>query len=342
MAWRAALDRHGALAGTPLDDLVHTASLRRSHHAHRLAMVARSHEQLAAHLDGFLRQEDEKGRSVGVRARGGPRRLVFVYSGHGAQWPGMARDLFDEEPVFRAAFERCDEQLQRLGAPSLRDAILADPAHSRLADTEVAQPVLFAMQTALTALLGDWGLSPAAVIGHSVGEVAAAHAAGSLSLYDAARIVFHRGRLMQRATGGGGMAQVELGEADARSLVAPLGGRVVVAAINGPRATVLSGDPPALDAVLGELAERGVSVRRLDVRYAFHSPQMAPFADELRAALGGLEPMDITVPFFSTVDATTVAGRSLHAGYWARNVVEPVRFAESVTALLAGSDVDFV
>jgi acyl transferase domain-containing protein/acyl carrier protein len=341
-AWRRAFDEGGILAGTALDDLACTASLRRSHHAHRLALVARSGNQLATHLDGFLRGDEGEGRSAAVRTRGGPSRLVFVYSGQGAQWPGMACDLLQDEPVFRAAFEQCDEHFRQLGAPSLRDSLLADADRSRLADTEVAQPVSFAVQTALTALLRDWGFSPSAVIGHSVGEVAAAHAAGALSLGDAVRIVFHRGRLMQRATDAGRMAQVELGEEEARAFVAPFAERLTIGAINGPRATVLSGDPAALDEALGQLAARGISARRLDVRYAFHSAQMTPFASELQVELRGLTPTDASVPFFSTVNPGIVAGRTLRADYWVRNVVEPVRFSAGVTALLAEGDANIV
>ena len=245
----------------------------------------------------------------------------------------MGRELLAEEPVFETVFARCDELLRKYGLPSIRDELMADESGSRLDDTEIAQPAIFALQVALATLWSSWGFEPRAVVGHSVGEIAAAHVAGGLSLEDAARVVAHRGRLMQAATGLGRMVSVALSQAGAAAAISGLEGCVSVAAVNAPESAVLSGETAALEGCVAALESRGVACRWLPVRYAFHSPQMAPYAAALRAELSDLSPRETTIPLFSTVTGERLRGEDLSADYWGRNVVEPVRFAKAVAAI---------
>jgi len=321
-----------SLMRVDLGDVCRTAALRRTHHDHRLAVVARSPEELAARLGAFL--EGERGPGVAAGAAGERRGgLAFVFSGQGPQWHGMGRELLAQEPVFREALERCDALVGSRASWSLLEELRAEEGRSRLDQTEVAQPAIFALQVGLAALWRSWGVVPEVVVGHSIGEVAAAHVAGILDLEDAVHVVVQRGRLMQRATGGGRMASVALGLDEARRAMAGLEDRVSVAAMNAPASTVLSGETASLEALLEGLRTRGVDVRMLRVNYAFHSPQMEPVRAELVAALRGIEPRRGSVPMISTVTGQAVEGPELDASYWGRNIRAPVAFAAAVEAV---------
>ncbi|WP_296554563.1 acyltransferase domain-containing protein, partial [Pigmentiphaga sp.] len=203
----------------------------------------------------------------------------------------------------------------------------------RLGETEIAQPALFAIQVSLAALWASWGIRPDGVVGHSVGEIAALHVAGVLSLADAVRVVCHRGRIMQQATGTGRMAAVDMTAEEGAKLVAPLGDRLTVAAMNGPRSIVLSGEPVALDGVLAALTRQGVHHRMLPVNYAFHSAQMAPFQQALVAQLDKLPSATPTIPVYSTVLGAAAPSQRFDADYFGRNVREPVQLHPAITAM---------
>ncbi len=207
-------------------------------------------------------------------------------------------------------------------------------AAAALERVDVVQPALFAMQVALAALWRSWEIEPAAVVGHSMGEIAAAHVAGALSLEDATAVVCARSRLVrERGSGKGGMALVELTVAEAQSALGRHARVVAVAASNGPRSTILSGERGALEEVLDGLRRKNVWFRTINVDYASHSPQMDPLQGDLRGALRGLTPRDGAVPFFSTVTSRREDGAQLDAAYWARNLRAPVLFADVVQAL---------
>jgi myxalamid-type polyketide synthase MxaE and MxaD len=233
--------------------------------------------------------------------------------------------------VFRDAIERCDAALRPWLGGSLRERQETEP--DALERTELTQPALFALQVGLAEVWRAWGVTPDAVVGHSVGEIAAAWAAGVFPLDEAARIVALRGRTMQPAQGRGKMAAVELPEAEAAAALAGYEDRVCVAAVNSPAASVLAGEPAALEAVLDRLRGQGVTCRMLRVEYAFHSPQMEPYDAELERALAGLAPREARIPFASTVLPGPAAGPELDAAYWRGNVRRPVRFADAVAAL---------
>src|SRR5262249_40724055 len=203
---------------------------------------------------------------------------------------------------------------------ALLDELAQSGADSRLGETEVAQPAIIVLQIALDDLWRSWGIRPDAVVGHSVGEIAAAKIAGVLSLEDAIRIAYQRGRLMQRATGHGKMASVELSEAEAEASILAWGDKLSVAVNNGPTSSVLSGEPAALQVVLAELERRGVRCRMLQVEYASHSVQMGSYQPELVGLLHDLKPRPATIPLISTVTGGPVGGPELDADYWGRNL----------------------
>ena len=312
-----------AVADAPAAAIARAAGQRRSHHAHRLAVVATSAREAGALLDAALAGKRARDL-ITLDGKAAPAcRVAFVFSGQGTQWAGMGRALAAEFPVARAALAQVDAELRRHVAWSLLDELHAEP--SRLADTERAQPAIFAIQVALAALLRSWGIAPHTVVGHSVGEIAAAHVAGILSLADAARVVVHRARLMQRATGHGAMAAIALSEAATRDAIAGDAG-VSIAAINSASDTVIGGAPEAVARVVARLDAAGVTTRALGVPYAFHTAQMDPFTAELVDALRGIEPAAASVAMISTVTGEPIAPRYLHAAYWARNMREPVAF----------------
>jgi acyl transferase domain-containing protein/acyl carrier protein len=318
-----------------LPDVCYTAGARLGHHDHRLAVTGNSPAQLIESLDAFSRGEARPGLSSGRRPAARRRKLVFVFPGQGSQWFGMGRRLLEQEAVFREVIERCDRAMRMYGDWSLLAELAAtDAATSRLNEVDVVQPALFAIQVALAALWRSWGIEPQAVVGHSLGEVAAAYVAGALSLDDAVRVMCHRSRLFKRTVGQGAMAAVDLSIADARSALDGAEDRVSIAVSNGPTATVLSGDPAALAAILDRLQRRDVYCRMVQVDFASHSPQMEPLRADLLQALAGLQPGPASLPIYSTVTGQRGNGPDFDALYWARNMREPVLFSTAVQRLV--------
>ena len=316
-------------------DLCYTASVRRMHFDHRLSLVVHHREELVERLDAFLAGERRPGMLTGRRILGHMPKLVFVFSGQGPQWWGMGRELLEHEPVFRQTIEACDALLRQHADWSLLAELRADEANSRLQETAIAQPAIFALQVALAALWKSWGVKPAAVVGHSVGEIAAAHIAGALRLEDAVRVIFHRGRCMDLASSKGRMLAVGCSMQEAAQAIRGYEDRVSLAAINSPSSATLSGDPQALEEISQSLSAKGLFCQFLRVNYAFHSPQMEPVQDEVLASLEGLDLQPVVLPMISTVTGEPVEDQQLDARYWWRNVREGVRFAEAVDWLIA-------
>lgn len=341
-ALRALAESYGALLSSTdadLHDVCYTASRRRNHYDFRLTLVGSTREDMAERLEAFVNDETRPGMTRGRAMPGRQRRLVFVFPGHGAQWWAMGRELVMSEPVFREALEQCDALLRQHLDWSLLDELLTDESHSRMdADhVEVPQVAIFAVQVALAALWRAWGITPDAVVGHSLGEVAAAYVAGALSLPDAVRLIAHRSRLMQRVAdrtvGQGAMAAVELSMEEAQHLLANYADRLSVAVQNGPTSQVISGDAQALNEVLKQLEQRNVFFRVLRAPGAGHSPQVDPARAELVQLLHDLQPQPTTIPMASTVTGMLNGDSLLDATYWGRNIREPVRFADTIQAL---------
>src|SRR6185312_4366917 len=317
-----------------------TAALRRTHHEHRLAVVGRSRAELAERLEAFAAGEPVVGVAAGRAGRGDRRGIVFAFSGQGPQWSGMGRQLLEAEPVFRDAVERCDEAFRPWLGGSLMEKL--DQVEDALDRTELAQPAIFALQVGLTELWLSWGVIPTAVAGHSVGEIAAAWASGVLTLDEAAQVAAVRGGAMASARRRGGMIAAELGEAEARGLLADLRSSLEIAAVNGPSSVTLGGAPEDLDAAMAELTRRGATGRRLRVDYAFHTAQMEPFDAEVEAALFDLRPRSAAVPLISTVTGGLLEGPEMDGAYWRRNVRQPVRFGDAMASLAAAGHTAFL
>ncbi len=316
-------------------DICYTAGARRSHHEYRLAATGNSASQLADSLETYTHGEVCPGLSSGRKLSDRGRKLVFVFPGQGSQWLGMGRTLLRQEAAFREAIERCDLAMRPHGDWSLLAELSAiDTARSRLNEVDVLQPALFAIQVALAALWRSWGIEPHAVVGHSMGEVAAAHVAGALSLEDAARVICSRSRLVKPTIGRGAMAAVDLSIADARRAIVGCEDSVSIAVSNGPTSTVLSGDPAALETIVSRLQRQDIFCRIIKVDFAAHSPQMEPIRADLERALHGLRPRPASLPIYSTVTGQLAEGLSFDPLYWSRNLREPVLFSTAVQRLL--------
>jgi acyl transferase domain-containing protein/acyl carrier protein len=323
-----------------LRDVCYTASVRRTHHDHRLALVGRSRGELVEQLAAFLRDEACPGMASGCKLAGRHQKLVFVFSGQGSQWLGMGQELLEQEPVFRETIERCDQAMREHVHWSVLEELTAHAGQSRFNEVDVIQPAIFAIQVALAALWQSWGIVPAAVVGQSLGEVAAAYVAGALSLADATRIICRRSRLVKSMSGQGGMAVVGLSLEAARRAVVSYEDLVSVAVSSSPSSTVLSGDPATLQEILDQLERQDVFCRWVKVDYASHSPQVEPLRPHLLQALEGLQPRPACLPIYSTVTGAVSDGREFDATYWVRNLREPVLFATVVQRLVEdGHDV---
>jgi myxalamid-type polyketide synthase MxaD len=323
--WQAMLDSGEAAT---VADLCYTAGVRRSHHAHRLAVVCETSSELSAGLGAFLRGEAVAGVSWGASAA--TRRPVFVFSGQGGQWPGMGRQLLARSTAFGEAIAACGAAFRAHVDWDLEEALQSDWSGATI---DRIQPLLFAMGVGLSAHWRSWGVEPSAVVGHSMGEVTAAHVAGALSLADAARIICLRSRLLRRLSGAGAMVTVELSADAAAAALEGQDDQVSVAVSNSARSTVLSGERAALTAVVEGLERRGVFCRWVQVDVAAHSPQVEVLRSELLALLQGVSGLALRVPMWSTVLGRLVEGDELDAGYWVRNLREPVRFAQALEEL---------
>ncbi|WP_229926212.1 type I polyketide synthase, partial [Streptomyces longispororuber] len=313
-------------------DLAYTSCRRRARHPYRTAVLAHSAAEAAARL----RRDDAHVPVEAVEAG----QVAFVFSGNGAAWPGMGADLYAHEPLFRETVHAVDRELRPALGWSVAEEFRRPAEEWRIDATEVAQPLLFALQSGVVALLREQGAEPSLVLGHSVGEVAAAHTCGALSLAQAAEVIAVRSRAQAATAGRGRMAAVGLGVRDAEREIAPYGGRLEIAGINTADDTTLAGDPRALADLGRGLAERGVFFRDLGLDYAFHSAAMDGQEAEVTAALKGLRPDGALLPYHSTVTGSRLAGQALDGEYWWRNVREPVAFAAAVEdALDGGADV---
>ena len=308
----------------------------------RAVLLARDGEELAPLLR-LLAEGTEDRRIVRGRAVAKDAKVAFVFSGNGAQWSGMGRAALAANAVFRAKLEEIDAIFARSAGWSLREALVREDLSDRLASTSVAQPLLFALQVATAAALAAGGLEPSCVIGHSVGEVAAAHVAGALSLKAAVAVVLARSAHQEPSRGRGAMAALRLGaEAALASIARSAIPGLEVAASNSPRSVTLVGTKGDIAAYAAFAARDGVSCKVLDLDYPFHSRLLASAAAPLTAALKGLRPKRAQIPFVSTVTGAPLAGGELDAGYWWRNMREPVAFLPAVAAARAAGQQLFV
>ncbi|MFT5686036.1 MAG: NADPH:quinone reductase-like Zn-dependent oxidoreductase/3-oxoacyl-(acyl-carrier-protein) synthase/malonyl CoA-acyl carrier protein transacylase, partial [Myxococcota bacterium] len=322
--WREALAAHD------LSDVLSTAAHHRSPLSHRAVVVVSDLQSSAAALDALAAGEVHEALVTGAS----PSRpgAVFVFPGQGSQWVGMGVELYDSSPVFAAALDEVSIAIEAEAGFSVVD-VLHGPVLSGIA---VIQPVLFSVMVALAKWWMHHGIEPVAVIGHSQGEIAAAHIAGILSLQDAARIICRRSKLLTRIAGQGGMALVELSESDARETLSAWSSELSVAVVNSDRSTVVSGSASALSSYLDSLP-LDVYRRRVKVDIASHSPQVDVLLSELVEVLGEVTGSVGRIPLISTVTGDVVSGEAMGASYWADNLRHPVRFSEAVGRMLSES-----
>ncbi|KMS78611.1 hypothetical protein ACH49_15665, partial [Streptomyces leeuwenhoekii] len=316
-------------------DLAHSLLHHRTAFEDRAVVVGADQDELRHGLAAFA-EHGVAANVVGGKAVGG-RRPVFVFPGQGSQWAGMATELLASSPVFVERIRACEQALAPHVDFSLID-VLGNAVD--LERVEVVQPALFAVMVSLAALWEAHGVRPAAVLGHSQGEIAAACVAGALSLADAAKLVALRSRALARLSGRGGMASIMRPAAEVTGWLTRWPGRIAVAAVNSPAVTVVSGEPEALAELLAWCATEGVDARRVAVDYASHSAQVDQVREELLEVLAGIRPRPSDVAFLSTVTGAAVADTTaLDAGYWFRNLRETVLFEPVTRALLdAGHD----
>ncbi|NOS88758.1 MAG: SDR family NAD(P)-dependent oxidoreductase, partial [Methylococcaceae bacterium] len=331
-AW---LQRFNDDAVPSVTDLCYSAACRRGHHNYRLAATGNTWAGLRGQLESFVAQGTAPGLAVAKTTGESEQNPVFVYTGMGPQWWAMGRELYQHEPVYKAAVEACDQIFRRLAGWSILEAMLADEQDSTIADTTVAQPANFLIQVGLTALWQAQGIEPAAIVGHSVGEVSAAYAAGVLSLEEAMLVSYQRSRIQKKAAGLGKMLAVGVSQDYCEDLIALTNGEVSIAAINSPTSITLAGEATSLEAIAAYLTEQGEFNRFLQVEVAYHSPFMEPLKPEVREVLAGLQPKLPKVPLYSTITGELVTEVLYDAEYWCNNIREPVYFAKAMASLLA-------
>jgi acyl transferase domain-containing protein/NADP-dependent 3-hydroxy acid dehydrogenase YdfG/acyl carrier protein len=301
----------------------------------RAAIVDVERDRLLGGLGSLAMGSSAPGLIRGV-ARGEPTgRTVFVFPGQGAQWEGMAHELMCSSPVFAESMQACEQALAPFVDWSLEDVVMGRHAPSDLDRLNVVQPVLFATMVSLSALWRACGVQPDAVIGHSQGEITAAHVAGGLSLEDAARVVALRSRALETLDGQGRMASVSLGAQELSERLRRWDGRLTIAAVNGPSWTVVSGDRDALGELLGECATEQIRAREIAMAVrAGHSPQIEAIREQLLSVCAPIAPRSGEIPFYSTVSGERMDTAELGGEYWYRNAREPVRFEQAVRCLL--------
>ncbi|MGH3899437.1 MAG: type I polyketide synthase [Pseudonocardiaceae bacterium] len=334
---------HSHLLAHPEADLAsvgRSLALTRSVFEHRAVVLAENRDAFLAGLEAVADHKPTPSAIEGLHT-GAPARVAFVFPGQGSQWAGMASALLESSPVFAHRLHECATALQPYLDWSLMDVLRATPSSPALDRDSVIQPALWAVMVSLAELWRSVGVEPAAVIGHSQGEIAAATAIGALSLSDGARAVALRSRLLSRLSGRGGLLSVALPADRVSGDLTEHHPTLTVAAINGPNMTVVAGDSAALDALAAQYRGQ-IRTQRIAVDYASHSAHVEELREALTGALAGIEPRSTAVPFYSTVTGERIDTRELDASYWFRNLRTPVQFGPTINQLLAAGHGAFV
>jgi polyketide synthase 12 len=314
-----------------LADLSFSLATTRSTFERRAVLLGGDRQELLAGL-AALAQGKEADNLLQGSARS-EQRPVFCFPGQGSQHQGMALELLDSSERFAAHMRECEEALSPFVEWSLQE-VLRDEQGAWLDRLDIVQPALFATMVSLARLWRECGVEPAVVLGHSQGEIAAAHISGGLSLEDAARIVALRAKAMSRIAGKGAMLSVSIPEAELARLIEPYGERVSLAALNGPASLVLSGEPKAIEELLADCEQKGIRTRSVAVDYAAHSAQIDDLKDELLEAFSPISPRSGEIPFHSTLTGERIDTAELGPAYWYRNLRETVRLEPVVRSLL--------
>lgn len=323
-----------------LADIAAAAALHKGQHHFRAAFVTATKRELAGLLQAYASAEAKPDAIHGRILQKTPLKTAFIFSGMGQQWRGMGRGLYQHEPVCRNIIDRCSQLFQEhTQAWNLVEELFADEQTTRIDETQISQPCIFAVQAALSALWQAWGIKPATIVGHSVGEVAGYFAAGVLSLEDAVKVCFHRSRLQQTKAGSGGMLAAGLSEKDAGRFLQQFAGKVSIAAVNAAEAITFSGDVEALHEIAGICENENIFHRFLKVEVPYHSAGMDSICDEFRESLGDIRPAAENIQVISTVTGAGTAGTLINGNYWAENIRKPVLFKTALDELIK-SDTD--
>ena len=323
-----------------LEDICAMAALRRSHFDLRETFVATSKEELIEKLKDF----SENSNYISKKKFDSKEKIktVFVFPGQGAQWISMGKALMESEPVYKSELEECAAVFSKYVDWNLIEEINKPETESRLHEIDIVQPVLVAVEIALAALWMSKGIFPDVVVGHSMGEIAAAYVAGNISLDDAAKIIITRSKLMKQLSGKGEMGATDLTVEEASDLLKGYEDRLSVAVMNSKNSTVISGEPTALNEVFAKLESQGRFNRKVKVDVASHSPQMDAIKQDLFQALENIQPQNSTIQFYSTATNEMVNGENLNADYWTKNLRNPVQFGNAVQEILKESQVAFI
>jgi 8-amino-7-oxononanoate synthase/malonyl CoA-acyl carrier protein transacylase len=317
-----------------LADVGYTANTRRSHFNHRLALVGQSSADIQTQLSAFVSGQAEiPGAMQGQVTRKKAPRIAFLFTGQGSQYVGMGRELYDTQPLFRQILDDCDAMLKPYLQPSLLEAIFAETEGNLLDDTVYTQPALFALEYALAQLWMSWGIQPAVVLGHSVGEYVAACIAGVFSLEDGLKLIATRGRLMQALPQDGAMIAVMADESQVKTVIQPYGADVAIAAINGPQHFVLSGKQEAIAAVATALEAQDLKVTPLAVSHAFHSALMEPMLAEFAQVASEVTYARPKISLISNLTGNLISAEIATPEYWCLHIRQPVKFAATMQTL---------
>jgi malonyl CoA-acyl carrier protein transacylase len=317
-----------------LGDVCFTANTRRSHFNHRLAAIGKSHQQLCEQLQAFAKGKQTTGIVTGqVQTRNRPK-IAFLFTGQGSQYIHMGRQLYETQPIFRQALQQCDQILQPYLEQPLLSVLYPEPDAPALLDqTAYTQPALFALEYALAQLWRSWGIMPDLVMGHSLGEYVAACVAGVFSLEDGLKLVAARARLMQNLPSEGKMVVVFASQAQVAEIIQPYAHQVAIAAANGPKNTVISGQCQAVEAVEAALGAKNIKTRTLPVSQAFHSPLMEPMLADFEQIARQVTYSTPQLGLISNCSAELITDEIASAQYWCRHIRQPVKFADSIETL---------
>jgi acyl transferase domain-containing protein/acyl carrier protein len=320
----------------PLRDVCFTANSGRYHFGERLALIAENGDQAREKLAGWLSGEDIQGVFRGTKPGEVAPQVVFMFTGQGAQYTGMGRDLYETQPAFRKALDQCNDILSPyLDRPLLSVMYPGNDQDAALLDqTAYTQPALFAIEYALARLWSQWGIEPGVVLGHSVGEYVAACIAGVFDLESGLKLIAARGRLMQDLPAGGAMAAIFTDEEQVAQAVKPYSDKVSIAGVNGPANIVISGSGPEVQAIIDQLETEAIKSKRLVVSHAFHSPLMDPILDAFREVASSITYSEPQIKLISNISGDLVGSETLsNPDYWRSHVREPVRFYSSMNTL---------
>ena len=326
-----AVSRHPDQA---LSDLCHTANVGRSSFTLRATVTARNVAELSSRLDVLSRNEEATGLRKAMIGRRDPPRIAFIFSGQGSQYVGMAHGLYRDSVVFRQAFDRCAAIVDQHLAEPLNQVVFGGGAGAMLDNTAYTQPALFAVEYALTELWRSFGVRPAIVAGHSIGELVAATVAGVFGLDDALQLVAKRGALMASLPAGGAMAAIAASEAEVGEAIAQFPAELSIAAKNAATQVVISGTAAAVEAVTNKFTARGVRCQRLPVSHAFHSPLVEPILDAFERELHAFKMSAPNAYLVSNLTGQLANPNEVtNPHYWRRHLREPVRFADCLNAI---------